>query len=246
MVAWLAGKAGSLSFYRAIQVGYTAARRVPRAAVLPPPAAPHRMRAPAGRAVERVLLRRPAADGRQLHHRSLHPQPARRRPGSTGHAGGVLPAAGLYRYPRSARAGGHGAGGAPRLPGQTEPRDLGGLYAGFVLLWDRNWKRAFAFSAATGALTAAVVGACYAIWGQPFFYWTFRVLGAHAISPLRSFQHVLDSWTYFAAGLLGGAVVLRAARRPRRLPARTPSWAPGSCGWASSPSKPIPAASPGC
>jgi hypothetical protein len=85
-------------------------------------------------------------------------------------------------------------------------------YGGFLLIWARNWKRLILFGVATGALSAAVIGACYAIWGEPFFYWTFHVLSAHGISPLRSFQHVLDSWTYFAAGLLGGAAVLWGSR----------------------------------
>jgi len=85
----------------------------------------------------------------------------------------------------------------------------GGWYGGFLAIWDRPKKRLAVFAAATVALCAAVVGLCYAIWGGPFFYWTFYVLGQHGVSPLRSFQHALDAWAYFAAGLLGGVAVLR-------------------------------------
>ena len=84
-----------------------------------------------------------------------------------------------------------------------------GWYGGFLAVWDRPKKRLAVFAAATVALCAAVLGLCYAIWGGPFFYWTFYVLGQHGVSPLRSFQHALDAWAYFAAGLLGGVAMLR-------------------------------------
>ena len=86
-----------------------------------------------------------------------------------------------------------------------------GFYCVFLAVFDRGtrpWRTAIRFGLATGALVAGVVGGCYLIWGAPFFYWCFRVLSAHAVSPLRSFQHVLDAWTYYAAGILGGAAVL--------------------------------------
>jgi hypothetical protein len=86
------------------------------------------------------------------------------------------------------------------------------LYTIFLLVWHRDWKRALVFATSTGALVAAVLGACYAIWGEPFFYWTVYVLSARAVSPLRSFQHALDCWPYFAAGLLGGAASLRSIK----------------------------------
>lgn len=92
----------------------------------------------------------------------------------------------------------------------------GVLYAGFLLIWDRSWKRLVAFSLAAGAILGAILGSCYALWGAPFFYWVFYVMSHHAISPLRSFQHVLDAWQYFAACLLGGMAVLR-GRRPDAL-----------------------------
>ena len=85
----------------------------------------------------------------------------------------------------------------------------GGLFVGFLAVWDRRWKRLAAFTAAAAVLMGLVLAACRAIWGEPFFYWTVYVLGEHGVSPLRSFQHALTAWPYLAIGLLGGAAALR-------------------------------------
>ncbi len=82
-------------------------------------------------------------------------------------------------------------------------------YFGFLAAWGRSWKRLAVFTAATAALCGAVIAVCYALWGEPFFYWVFYPLTTHAVSPLRSFEHVLDAWAYFAALLLGGMAILR-------------------------------------
>jgi hypothetical protein len=78
----------------------------------------------------------------------------------------------------------------------------------FLVMADRSWKRMAAYFLMGTLLLAATLAGCYAIWGTPFFYWCFSVLMHHPISPLRAFQHVLAAWPYFAAGLLGGAVIL--------------------------------------
>jgi hypothetical protein len=85
----------------------------------------------------------------------------------------------------------------------------GGFFAGFLAGWDRRWKRVAGFAIAVGAMAGIALGVCYAVWREPFVYWTIYVLGKHGVSPLRSFQHVLTAWPYFAAGLLGGAAILR-------------------------------------
>jgi hypothetical protein len=90
------------------------------------------------------------------------------------------------------------------------------LYIGFLFMWDRSKKRLAWFIVATGVLVGATIGLCYALWGDPFFFWVFRVLRNHAVSPLRSFQHILDSWPFFTAGLLGGVALLR-GRKPDAL-----------------------------
>jgi hypothetical protein len=82
-------------------------------------------------------------------------------------------------------------------------------YGGFLAVFSKSWRRAIVFAAMTGTLCAVVLGFCFAIWGRPFFYWTFYVLGRHPVSPLRSIRHALDAWAYFAAGLLGGVAILR-------------------------------------
>ncbi len=91
------------------------------------------------------------------------------------------------------------------------------LTAGHLLVFDpeRSWRRAMLFGASAALLVGAAFGIGFALWGQQFIYWNFTVLGSHGVSPVRSFQHVLDAGMYFAAGLAGGAVVLRgAAFRP--------------------------------
>lgn len=85
----------------------------------------------------------------------------------------------------------------------------GGFYGLFLLLWGRSWKRLAVFAVAATALYGVTLAVCCAIWGQPFLYLIFGVLSRHPISPLRSFQHVLATWPYYAAMLLGGLAVLR-------------------------------------
>ena len=82
-------------------------------------------------------------------------------------------------------------------------------YAGYLAVWGKSWKRLGIFLAASGAIYASSVAVCYAIWGKPFYYWVFYLLTTNPISPLRSIQHGLDAWVYFAALLLGAAAVLR-------------------------------------
>jgi hypothetical protein len=84
-----------------------------------------------------------------------------------------------------------------------------GYFGGFLCIWGRPWRRVMVFAALTGALGAVTLGLCYALWGPHFVYWTWFVLSKHAVSPLRSFQHLMDAWVYFMAGLLGGTMILR-------------------------------------
>lgn len=92
----------------------------------------------------------------------------------------------------------------------------GVFYVAYLALADRRVKRALAVACGIGVLFGAIVALFYAAWGQPFVFWIFEELSRHAVSPLRSFQHMLDSWPYFAAGLLGGAAILR-DRKPDGL-----------------------------
>jgi hypothetical protein len=71
------------------------------------------------------------------------------------------------------------------------------------------------FAAGAFGSAAAAAGLCYLAWGQNFWYWAVTVLGHHPVVPLRSVQHLLDSWIYFAVLLLGGLALLRADRLDR-------------------------------
>jgi hypothetical protein len=82
-------------------------------------------------------------------------------------------------------------------------------YVAFLLLWGRSLKRTLLFLSVAAAAFGLAVGLCYAAWGAPFYFWVFQELSKQPVSPLRAFQHMLDSWPYFAVGLLGGVVLLR-------------------------------------
>ena len=90
------------------------------------------------------------------------------------------------------------------------------FYAGFLALWGRSLKRFVVYTGATALLFGVALAVCYAEWGSVFFFWIFTELSKHYVSPLRAIQHLLDSWAFFAAGLLGGAALLR-NRKPELL-----------------------------
>lgn len=84
------------------------------------------------------------------------------------------------------------------------------LYCGHLGFFDRprSLNRLLVFAAGSFGLIGVVVAGCYALWGAPFFYWIFYVLSAHAVSPMRSVQHLLAAWVYLAAGVAGGLLVI--------------------------------------
>jgi hypothetical protein len=88
------------------------------------------------------------------------------------------------------------------------------LYGAQLALFDRprSTRRLVAFGLGAAGALALVLTGCYLLWGEPFYYWVFVPLGKHGVSPLRSFQHLLTAWAYFAIGLLGGYALLRGDR----------------------------------
>jgi hypothetical protein len=88
------------------------------------------------------------------------------------------------------------------------------LYGGYLLLFvrPRSARRAMIFGGICVLAIAVVLACSYLLWGEPFFYWVVTVLGEHGVSPLRGFQHLLDVWSYCAAGVLAGFVLLRGDR----------------------------------
>jgi len=85
------------------------------------------------------------------------------------------------------------------------------FYFIYLAIFDqpRSKKRLLIFPLAACGVIGAVLVVCYLLWGSHFFYWVFTSLGQHGISPLRSFQHLLDVWVYVVIGLIGGIVLLR-------------------------------------
>jgi hypothetical protein len=85
------------------------------------------------------------------------------------------------------------------------------FYCGHMALFDhpRSLRRLVLFALVAFGGIAAVAAGCYLLWGDHFIYWTVTVLGSHGVSPLRTFQHMLDAWAYWAVGLLGGLVLIR-------------------------------------
>jgi hypothetical protein len=92
------------------------------------------------------------------------------------------------------------------------PRESGARERPLLGAIARSLPRAAAFGVAAFGGVALVVWLCVLRWGGDFVYWTFTVLGAHPVSPLRSVQHVLESWAYFAGGLAAALVLLRGER----------------------------------
>lgn len=73
----------------------------------------------------------------------------------------------------------------------------------------RSIKRLLVFGLASFGALGVSVAAAYLLWGEPFIFWIFIVLGRHTVSPLSSLKHVLEVWPYFVIGLFGGMIMLR-------------------------------------
>jgi hypothetical protein len=93
------------------------------------------------------------------------------------------------------------------------------LYCVYVLFFDspRSVLRSAAFAVATFASLGAVIGGCYFLWGEPFRYWAFVVMGSYHVPLLRSVQHGLVVWAYYGAGFLAALVLLRGQAAKRLL-----------------------------
>lgn len=88
------------------------------------------------------------------------------------------------------------------------------LFGAWLLFFDRPFRfwRAFIVGGSGLAIILALYAGGMAIWGPDFRYWVIEGLGKHQVSPLRSVQHALDGWLYWAVGLAGGIVMLRGER----------------------------------
>jgi hypothetical protein len=93
------------------------------------------------------------------------------------------------------------------------------LYGAYLLFFDRSRSvpRAVGFVAAASTVLALLLAGCYRLWGQPFWYWTIQEMATHVVSPLRSFEHLLNAWLYYGVGLVAGLVLLRGSQGRRLL-----------------------------
>jgi len=85
------------------------------------------------------------------------------------------------------------------------------LYPAYLALFDRarSARQIVYFGIATTSIYAIALAGGFWLWGSPFFYWMFVALGRDPISPLRVVEHMAQTWPYFAAGILGGLMLVR-------------------------------------
>ena len=88
------------------------------------------------------------------------------------------------------------------------------LFGAWLLFFDRPFRfwRAVAVGGGGLALILALYAGGRAIWGADFQYWVIEGLGKHQVSPLRSVQHALDGWMFWAVGLWAGVMLVRGER----------------------------------
>ena len=84
------------------------------------------------------------------------------------------------------------------------------LVSGYLVVFDqpRSFARAAAYAVASFGLAYAGYAIARAAWGPDFQYWVIEDLKHHPFSILRSVQHALDAWVYFAALLIGGLMLI--------------------------------------
>jgi hypothetical protein len=106
----------------------------------------------------------------------------------------------------------------------------------FLLLHNyKDLKRLALFCALAALAIALAIGGCYLLWGDPYIFWTFKVMGARKgitlspdsrqISLLRMLDHTLRVWPELMIGVVGGMLLLRYRRENiRRLGALWVAW----------------------
>lgn len=73
------------------------------------------------------------------------------------------------------------------------------------------------FAGACFGSVALAILACVAVWGQPFRYWVFQVMGGHVVQFAFIFDRFSDAGWYIALGLAGGLMLVRAEGFARLL-----------------------------
>jgi hypothetical protein len=109
---------------------------------------------------------------------------------------------------------------------------IGFLTKQFLLIWaplicvglfldsPRNFRRVITFAFLAAGIYGLTVGLCYLLWGDPFWFWIFEVVGgqrsrivlspsAYSISLVRSMNHLMIAWGEIAIGVFGTWLLVR-------------------------------------
>ena len=83
------------------------------------------------------------------------------------------------------------------------------LVSGYLLVFDRprSTRRVFAYGFAAFGIAALAFGAGRLAWGTDFQFWVIDDLRGHPFSVLRSVQHAVTAWAYFAAGIVAALIL---------------------------------------
>lgn len=96
-----------------------------------------------------------------------------------------------------------------------------GVMLVFLLFIDlKNIRRLALFLVLSCGFVLLAFGACYAMWGDNFIFWTFQVMGgerkaivfspdSYSISIVRGMDHIVRAWPEIFVGVLGGWFLLR-------------------------------------
>ncbi len=93
-----------------------------------------------------------------------------------------------------------------------------GVY--LLYLWLQGnlpWRKIADFAAASFAVLAATLAACFAAWGSAFRFWVFEIFSRHEVSWRQIGNRFADGSACILLGVLGGFVLIRGANFYRLL-----------------------------
>ena len=94
-----------------------------------------------------------------------------------------------------------------------------GVYIVYLLLAGRTpFKRIALFAAAAFSLVAVSVSVCTVLWGDPFVFWSFKVLRNLHIGLTLVLNQISEAGWFIVMGIAGGAVLLRGENFRRVFP----------------------------
>lgn len=104
----------------------------------------------------------------------------------------------------------------------------GVMLIALVLKHGRHLVRPIALAAITAAVYGGTVLLCYALWGEDFIFWTFRITGGsrsaitfagtYNIALVRSVDHTLGAWMEIMIGVVGGWLLIRVSNGRHVVP----------------------------